>query len=170
MKSFILLMGLIVSLNSFSAISLDKIETTEEGRYLAGLGIQFLVPNQLTGFETSQMVFCPRLYVPVGTEHIQIGISYGTDSGVYPQLDQIFMAELGYRLDLKTRFFTGFLSAGGQFSRYLSPIGDFRNVGPHAAWGIVFALAPNFRMGAEMRALFMEKMVLGFGSHFTVAL
>lgn len=149
---------------------MDKIETTEEGRYLAGLGIQFLVPNQLNGFETSQMVFCPRLYIPFGTEHLQVGLSYGNDTGVYPQLDQIFIAELGYRFDFKTRFFTGFVSGGGQFSRYLSSLGDFRHWGPHASWGIIFSLAKDFRMGAEMRALFLEKAVLGFGGNFTVAL
>lgn len=137
---------------------------------MVGLGIQFLVPNQLKGFETTQLVFCPRFYVPLGTGHIQTGLSYGTDTGVYPRLDQIFMAELGYRFDFTTRFFTAFLSAGGQFSRYLSTAGDFRNWGPHASWGIVFPLARDFRMGAEMRTVILEKVVLGFGGAFTLAL
>lgn len=170
MKSRILIFLAFFSAISFSAISLEKLETSEEGRYLVGLGIQFLVPNQLTGFETSQMVFCPRLYVPVGNQHVQIGLSYSSDTGIYPQLDQIFIAELGYRFDFKTRFFTGFFSGGGQFSRYLSSVGDFKHWGPHASWGIIFPLARDFRMGAEMRALFLEKLVLGFGGHFTVAL
>ncbi|MFM8268641.1 MAG: hypothetical protein ACKN9V_00485 [Pseudomonadota bacterium] len=170
MKSKLVLFALFFSLASFPAISFEKTESSEEGRYLVEVGIQFLVPNQLIGFETTQMVFCPRLFVPLGSEHIQVGLSYGTDTGIYPQLDQIFIAELGYRFDFKTRFFTGFLSGGGQFSRYLSKGGDFRNWGPHASWGIVFPLTKDFRMGAEMRALFLEKAVLGFGGNFTIAL
>ena len=161
MKYRVFLICLLISVSSFS---------TEERRYLVGLGIQFLVPDQLSGFETSQMVFCPRLYVPLGTEHLQIGMSYGSDTGIYPQIEQIFTAELGYRLDFKTRFFTGYWSAGGQFSRYISQAGDFKNWGPHLSWGIIFSLAKDFSMGAEMRALFLEKTVLGFGGQFTVAL
>ncbi|NBX75680.1 MAG: hypothetical protein EBQ92_03935 [Proteobacteria bacterium] len=170
MRNHFLLLSLLMSLSSFSAVSLKQVESSEEGRYLVGLGIQFLVPDQLPGFESSQMVFCPRLYIPVGTEHIQVGVTYGSDTGVYPQLEQIFMAELGYRFDFKTRFFTGFLSGGGQFSRYLSQVGDFKKWGPHLSWGIIFSLAKDFSMGAEMRALFLEKTVLGFGGQFTVAL
>jgi hypothetical protein len=170
MKYRVLLICCLISLSSFSAVSLEKLESTEEGRTLVGLGIQFLVPDQLTGFETSQMVFCPRLYVPLGTEHIQVGVSYGSGMGIYPQIEQIFMAELGYRLDFKTRFFTGYVSGGGQFSRYISQAGDFKHWGPHLSWGIIFSLARDFSMGAEMRGLFLEKPVLGFGGQFTVAL
>lgn len=155
---------------SFSAIDLSKIETTEEHRVLLGLGIQFLVPNQLTGFESTQMVFCPRLYMPWGPGHLQIGASYGTDTGDYPRLSQIFIGELGYRMDYKIRFFTGFLTAGGQYSRYFSELGDFRSWGPHVGWGLIFPLARGFRMGAEMRALMLSKIVLGFGGNFTFSL
>jgi len=170
MKFRISIIWLLISLSSFSAVSSERIESSDEGRYLVGLGIQFLVPDQLTGFETSQMVFCPRFYVPWGTNHIQIGASYGTDTGIYPLLEHIFVGELGYRLDFKTRFFAGYLSGGGQFTRYVSQSGDFKHWGPHLSWGIVFSLARDFQMGAEMRALFLEKMVLGFGGQFTVAL
>lgn len=149
---------------------LDRLETTEEHRYLLGLGIQFLVPDQLPDFETTQLVYCPRFFFPVGKDHIQLGVTYGSDSGVYPQLDHLFLAELGYRFDYRTRFFTGFLIAGGQFSRYFSNGKDHQGFGPNWGFGLIFPLAKDFRMGTEMRAYLIEKVVLGFGANFTFAL
>lgn len=156
--------------SSLALVPKQLMETTEENRYLLGLGIQFLVPNQLTGFENSQMVFCPRVYLPIFKGHLQLGASYGTDSGVYPRLDRILIAEMGYRLGFETRFFSSSISVGAQYSHYQSALGNFKQWGPHLAWGIILPLARDFRMGLELRALQLEKAVLGFGGNFTFAL
>jgi len=153
-----------------TAPDLSRMQTAETHRFLLGLGIQFLVPDELPGFVNSQMVFCPRVYLPFGTGHFQLGASYGNDSGVYPQLDQIFIGELGYRLEFLTRFYTGFITPGFHYSRYFSQVGEFKKLGLQLGWGIIFPLARNFRMSAEMRALSMEKLVLGFGANFSFSL
>lgn len=154
----------------FALVPKDLMQTSEEGKTVWGLGIQFLVPNQLQGFDNSQMVFCPRFYFPLGKGHVQLGITYGSDTGVFPRLENIFMGEFGYRFGFETRFLNSFVALGGQYSQYQSALGEFRNWGPHFATGLVLPLAPNFRMGAEMRVLQLEKTVLGFGGNFTFSL
>ncbi|NBX93273.1 MAG: hypothetical protein EB078_12760 [Proteobacteria bacterium] len=170
MRQIVLVFSVAFYLSAFGADRLDRLETTEEHRYLLGLGIQFLVPDQLPDFESTQIVYSPRVFIPIGQDHIQIGVSYGSDTGVYPQIEHIFLAEIDYRLDYKTRFFTGFISVGGQYSRYLSRNVDHQDVGPNMGFGLIFPLAKDFRMGTEMRAYFLEKPVLGFGGNFTFAL
>jgi len=146
------------------------LRSPETGKILLGMGIQYLVPDQLKGFESTQMVFCPRLYFPLGPGHFQLGSSYGTGSGNYPEIDHVFLAELGYRLFFETRFFGSFLSAGGLYSRYFSELGDEKMAGPFIATGLVFSLAKGFKMGAELRLIQLQKTILGFGGHFTIAL
>jgi len=146
------------------------LKSPETGKILLGMGTQYLVPDQLKGFESTQMVFCPRLYFPLGPGHFQLGSSYGTGSGIYPEIDHIFLAELGYRIFFETRFFGSFLSAGGLYSRYFSELGDEKMAGPFISTGLVFSLARGFKMGAELRLIQLEKPVLGFGGHFTIAL
>ncbi len=153
-----------------TAPDLSQLQTSERGRFLLGLGIQFLVPDELPGFTNSQMVFCPRFYFPVGPGHFQLGASYGTSTGKFPELDQIFIAETAYRVDFETRFFTGFLFPGLVYSRYFSANGEYKKAGPQLGWGIIFPLARSFRMSAEMRALALEKLVMGFGANFTFSL
>lgn len=157
----------------FASSSYDQIRdlrSPETGKILLGMGIQYLVPDQLKGFESTQMVFCPRLYFPLGPGHFQLGSSYGTGSGIYPEIDHVFFAELGYRFFFETRFFGSFLSAGGLYSRYFSEMGDEKIAGPFVATGLVFSLAKGFKMGAELRLIQLEKPILGFGGQFTIAL
>lgn len=154
----------------WSEDQIRELKSPQTESILLGLGIQYLVPNQLSGFESTQMVFCPRLYLPFGPGHIHLGSTYGTGSGIYPEIDHIFLAELGYRWLFETRFFGSFISGGGLYSRYFSEIGDKKNIGPFLGTGLVFSLAKGFKMGAELRIIQLEKVVLGFGGHFTVVL
>lgn len=147
-----------------------ELKSPDSGDILLGLGIQYLVPNQLVGFESNQMVFCPRLYLPLGPGHVHLGSSYGTGSGIYPEIEHIFTAELGYRWFFETRFFGSFITGGGLFSRYFSELGESKKWGPFLGTGLVFSLAKGFKMGAELRFIQLEKTVLGFGGNFTFAL
>lgn len=161
---------LTVSCFLFANERIRELKSPDTKKILLGLGIQYLVPNQLTGFESTQMVFCPRLYFPFGVGHIHLGASYGVGSGIYPEIDHIFLAEIGYRSFFETRFFGSFLSAGGLFSRYFSELGESKKFGPFFGTGLVFSLAKGFKMGAELRLIQLEKTVLGFGGNFTIAL
>lgn len=170
MKKALLVLMILFASRSGAIVPKELMETSEEGRMVWGLGIQFLVPNQLKGFENSQMVFCPRFYFPLRRGHLQIGASYGSDSGEFPKLDHVLIGELGYRLSFETRFLHSFLTVGGQYSQYRASEGLFKNWGPHFATGIILPLAPDFRMGAELRMLQLEKTVLGFGGNFTFSI
>lgn len=170
MKRIAFILGICFCFLGNSAPDLSQLRTSERGRFLLGLGIQFLVPDELSGFTHSQMVFCPRFYFPLGPGHFQLGASYGTGSGNYPEIDQIFLAEAAYRVEFETRFYTGFLSPGLAYSRYFSGVGEYKKTGPQLGWGIIFPLARGFRMNAEMRALILEKLVMGFGANFTFSL
>lgn len=159
---------------AWSGIALASPHLTEQfdrNRFLIGAAMEFLVPDELPGFESPQLILGPRLSVPIGSDHAEFQAGYSSSGGSAVIPKAFYLVDFHYRKNLEMPYLTGFLSAGMHFTYYRA--GDDRTeekFGPTLGMGLIFPMDKDFSMGVEMRNYFLDKSMWAFGGNFEFVL
>ena len=136
-----------------------------ENRFAIGLSLASILPNRLPDFQTSLIAYGPTLGIPVGRDKIQVQAMYGATTGL-----SMSLAEMNYRFDIPTPFFTSFLLAGGHYLHY-----SFSGRG-HDVWGMNLGLgftlnmSRNFGLALSMKGYLQDRVMISFGGGFNFLL
>lgn len=140
------------------------------GKWLTGLGIQFLVPNRLPAFETPVIGLGPKLGIPIGDQHLELGVSYGTGSGENYTVRTLFITQLALKFSYRLPYLAGFVLGGGHYTEYSGSGIEMKKFGPTVGFGFLFPMGDGFKMAVEMQGYVIEKLLLGFGGSFAIEL
>lgn len=141
-------LALIVSVNAHATLDVGL-----------GVNLKMLIPNNLPNFRTSVTVYGPSVSLLSPPHSLETQLSYGSDSGV-----TVYLAELSYKYEVDTPFFTFYLLTGAHYLFY-SPQAALAEKFPgvHFGPGIVLRFASRVLLPLSVRVHFQKQSMIAVG-------
>ena len=131
-----------------------------------GLSLQLLVPNNISGFDTTLPLIGPHLGFDVGKNTLVLNAFYGSND----RTSTLLLSELDYRWNIYTPFITGWALLGVHYLHFRTNSENHDLLGPVTGLGFYFPMAHGLNMGLGMKIYLPKKTVLSFGGGFVYLL
>ena len=139
--------------------------TIAGNRFGLGLSLSILLPNRLPEFESNLLAYGPVIGIPIGKDALQIQGLYGYSTGL-----SLTLAELNYRFNIPTPFFSGFLLGGAHFLHYAFTGHNHDFFGGNGGLGFLLNMSRSFSMTLMMKVYLQDRAMLSFGGGFNFLL
>lgn len=132
---------------------------TAAASFGVGAQVQTLMPDDLNGFRSSLLVYGPVAVLSLESHAIQLQLSQGSADAV-----TAYFAELTYRYDIETPFFTFFLAAGAEYLHHsLTGNPGYDNVGAHVGPGLLLKFGKTVNVPLNLRIHFLRQPLVAAG-------
>ncbi len=124
-----------------------------------GVNLKMLIPNNLPNFRTSVTAYGPSVSLLSKPHSVETQLSYGSNDGV-----TVYLAELSYRYEIDTPFFTFYLLTGAHYLFY-SPLGAAAEKFPgiHFGPGVVLRFGSRVLLPLSIRVHFQKQSMIAAG-------
>ncbi|NBX67531.1 MAG: hypothetical protein EBR01_01055 [Proteobacteria bacterium] len=130
---------------------------------LVGAELEFLVPDNLSGFSMPQTLSGAHVGVSFGQDQLMVSGFYSSNQ----ETSALVLGEVDYRFNLATPFITGYALTGLHYLHFRVAFQNKDFVGPVVGLGFDLPMAQSFKMGLQMKLYYPRKTMLGFGGGFS---